>query len=335
VPQFRIVTWNVENFFPPGTAYGPKTQALYDGKVANLAGVIKDLTPDVIALQEVGADSALADLQQALGEGYQGAAHAHRGTPDGRGIAVALLARHALGDVSEVSLFPAGSITSVVTEPAEGDPITKMSRGAVCASVNVGGKKIRVLAAHLKSKLLTYPGAGGNARFSPHDEDERARVAAIALFRRASEATALRAKANSLVVGDAHALVLLGDLNDEASAATTQILRGPSGSELGTAGAARPDKGDDARLWNLAPLLPEGRDYSRIQDGRRELIDHIFVSQELLALGGAMSIVSGDPAVDSKVDFRESLPSITDDPGPRREDVWPDHAPVVATFNLK
>ena len=41
------------------------------------------------------------------------------------------------------------------------------------------------------------------------------------------------------------------------SAATTQILLGPPGSEIGTGGFDRPDQGDAERLWNLAPLLPE------------------------------------------------------------------------------
>ena len=39
-------------------------------------------------------------------------------------------------------------------------------------------------------------------------------------------------------------VVVLGDLNDEPLAATTQILLGPPGSEIGTAGFDRPDRGD-------------------------------------------------------------------------------------------
>lgn len=43
------------------------------------------------------------------------------------------------------------------------------------------------------------------------------------------------------------------NLNEGLDAATTQLLQGPPGSELGTAGFARPDAGDGQRLWNLAP----------------------------------------------------------------------------------
>jgi hypothetical protein len=53
------------------------------------------------------------------------------------------------------------------------------------------------------------------------------------------------------------AVVVLGDLNDEPEAATTQLLQGPPGSEIGTAGYDRPDQGDGQRLWNLAARIPK------------------------------------------------------------------------------
>ncbi len=46
--------------------------------------------------------------------------------------------------------------------------------------------------------------------------------------------------------------MVLGDLNNEPAAATTQVLHGPPGSEIGTGGFDQPDQGDAARLWNLA-----------------------------------------------------------------------------------
>jgi hypothetical protein len=58
-------------------------------------------------------------------------------------------------------------------------------------------------------------------------------------------------------------------------AATTQILQGPSGSEIKTGGFNQPDNGDGWRLWNLAPIMPAGKDYSRITKGSKELIDHV------------------------------------------------------------
>jgi endonuclease/exonuclease/phosphatase family metal-dependent hydrolase len=152
----------------------------------------------------------------------------------------------------------------------------------------------------------------------------------MALLKRTAEATALRVKASELLEGnDAQALILLGDLNDVANAATTQILNGPGGSEIGTGGFDRTDKGDDTRLFNLAPLIPEERRYSRINQGNKELIDHILVSQELLS-GHPRSL----PTVDSHINIFGTLPSVTSDPGARRGKSTSDHAPVTAKFEI-
>ena len=83
-------------------------------------------------------------------------------------------------------------------------------------------------------------------------------------------------------MGADRALVVLGDLNDEAAAATTQMLLGPPGSQIGTGGFDHPDAGDGMRLCLLAPLIPDGDGFSRIYEGRRELFDHLLVSRRLV-----------------------------------------------------
>ena len=112
-----------------------------------------------------------------------------------------------------------------------------MGRGALRVRVRAEGRDVDLLTCHLKSKLLTFPGP----RFSPHDEDERARFASYALFRRSAEATTVRVRATSLLggLGQERAVIVLGDLNDEPEAQTTQALLGPTGSEIGTAGFDR------------------------------------------------------------------------------------------------
>ena len=93
---------------------------------------------------------------------------------------------------------------------------------------------------------------------------------------------------------------MLGDLNDEPLAATTQILLGPPGSEFKTGGFGLPDKGDAQRLWNIAPMLPEGRAFSRIFNGRPELIDHILVSHALAHALESRRHRHDRPAVDQR-----------------------------------
>ena len=171
-------------------------------------------------------------------------------------------------------------------------------------------------------------------RFDTHDEGERARFGLYALGQRAAEAATVRAWATDRLQSDGqqrHVLVC-GDLNDTPKAATTQLLLGPSGSQLGTGGFARPDSGDGNRLWNLAPKMPAGdpvtgegvADWSRINNGVKELIDQILVSHRLV----------------HALDSTEALPldgikSVTADPRSLADmDAPSDHRPVIARFNL-
>jgi endonuclease/exonuclease/phosphatase family metal-dependent hydrolase len=174
---------------------------------------------------------------------------------------------------------------------------------------------------HLKSKLLTFPGH----HFQPQDEDERARFAAYALYRRTAEAATLRVSVTAALAnaGENRPLILTGDLNDTVQAATTQVLLGPPGSEIHTPGFGQPDQGDHQRLWNLAPLMPEGKNYSRINQGRKELIDHILVSAALVK---PLDSITTEAVID------QPLPSVTTNPNARRNKPSSDHAPVTATF---
>ena len=134
----------------------------------------------------------------------------------------------------------------------------------------------------------------------------------------------MRADADRLLdgAGAERAVIVLGDLNDEAQAATTQILLGPPGSEIGTPGFDRDDRGDRCRLWNLAPRIPAERRFSRIYRGRRELVDHILVSHCLVRAVTEVDTGPGD------------APSITEFPAERRDAPGSDHLPVVARFDL-
>jgi endonuclease/exonuclease/phosphatase family metal-dependent hydrolase len=315
--MFKVMTWNVENLFKPGAASGPPTQAAYDAKIQGLAATINDQAPDALAVQEIGDPAALDDLAHRL----QGTWHRKVSThPDQRHIRVAWLTRRAITAPVDILEFPAHLQPVQVDD--HGGALGVMGRGAVAITVALdSGEPVRLVTTHLKSKLLTFPGG----RFQPHDEDERARFAAYALYRRAAEAATLRVWVTAALAGagENRRLILTGDLNDTVQAATTQLLLGPPGSEIGTAGFGQPDKGDHQRLWNLAPLMPEGKNYSRIYQGRKELIDHILVSGALVEPLHSISV----EAVNA-----EHLPSIAADPNARRAEPSSDHAPVVATF---
>jgi endonuclease/exonuclease/phosphatase family metal-dependent hydrolase len=328
---FKATTWNVESFFRPDPEEGDEEE-LYRRKVGLLAGVIGEISPDAVALQEVGGEGPLADLKDALGGAYP---HSEVSTfPDARGIRVAFLSRHEISDKEEVVEFPEGPALDVhdLTEDGTAKPIDRMSRGALRVRVVKEGLEVDLVVCHLKSKLLSFPRPWGTS-FVPRDEGERAQVAGIALEKRTAEAVTLRMWANGLLDDEgAIRLLLLGDLNDVPEAQTSLILNGPPGSQIGTGGFDRPDEGDAERLFNLSPLIEEGRRYSRIEEGRKELIDQILASDKMLPIG--QDSKRELPEVDSYVDFRERLPSVGTDPSTRVEDPAPDHAPVSASFEL-
>ncbi|MFD6286579.1 endonuclease/exonuclease/phosphatase family protein [Streptomyces sp. NPDC060205] len=310
-------TWNLENLYRPGGAFGPRTEAAYKAKLTTLAGVIRELDPTLLGVQEVGDPAALEDLAGMLDGDWHIVLSAH---PDSRGIRVGFLSRPAARTVVDTHEFPAP--LRPVQGDDDGEPVPRTGRGFLAVEAVLPGTGVTLSAAvcHLKSKLLTYPGG----RFQPRDEGERARYGAYALYRRAAEATTLRAVADRLLDGRGKErdVAVLGDLNDEVTAATTQILNGPPGSEIGTPGFDRPDRGDAARLWNIAPLIPEKQRFSRIHSGRPELIDHILVSHRLLdRVTGAGT---GAPVQETP------LPSVDENPADRRDATGSDHAPVWA-----
>ncbi|AXE85145.1 endonuclease/exonuclease/phosphatase family protein [Streptomyces sp. Go-475] len=315
-------TWNLENLYRPGGPYGPQDEAAYGAKLAALAAVITELDPALLGVQEVGDPEALKDLAGMLDDDWHVALSEHA---DSRGIRVGFLSRAPLTVVADTAAFPAG--LRPVQADDSGLAVGQAGRGLLAVEVEDGALgdgsspdgPLRVAVCHLKSKLLSYP----DGRFQPRDEGERARYGAYALYRRAAEATALRALADELLEGDGRArdVAVLGDLNDETQAATTQILLGPPGSELGTPGYDRADRGDATRLWDVAPLIPAGQRWSRVSSGRRELIDHILLSHRLVRRVTAAG--TGLPG-----EGPPTLPSVGPDPAERRGAPGSDHAPV-------
>jgi endonuclease/exonuclease/phosphatase family metal-dependent hydrolase len=334
VVDVRVGTWNLENLFRPGGQFGPRQVSVYQDKLDGLAATITGMAPDLLGVQEVGAPEALDDLLGRLGSGWSVALSRHFAAD--HPIRVGVLSRLPITVLADVAAFPAPLAPIQATDPDAGGVIgsaTQAGRGVLAVAARLpDGRTLRLVVCHLKSKLLSYPpGPTGQPRFEPRDEGERARVGAYALYRRAAEAATARAVADTMLAaagadGRTTPVILVGDLNDEPGAATTQILYGPAGSQLGTPGFAVPDKGDAHRLWNLAQRIPEADRYTRRYEGHGELIDHILTSRALL-----------DPLPKVEV-IRQAgqgtLPDVGPNPTGRRDQPASDHAAVLAHLTL-
>ncbi|HET6877477.1 MAG TPA: endonuclease/exonuclease/phosphatase family protein [Jatrophihabitans sp.] len=308
------MTWNVENFFAPDHP----DRTAFDAKVAALAAVISAAAPDLVALQEVGDQEAFDALRAQLGGDWTGELAAH--FEPSHAIRVGWLTRGTLTDVEEVVDLPAE--LSPVRVDDEGTTITRLGRGALAVTYTTGsGVAVRALTCHLKSKLLSFPGG----RFDTDDEAQRARYGVYALDRRAVESAAVRDWVSASLAGDwaGRPLLVCGDLNDTLEAATTQMLFGPPGSQIGTPGFPHPDHGDAQRLWDVGYKMVPPDNFSRIDEGHEELIDHVLVSHALV-----------DKLVDAAT-LRLDVPDMGTQPQlqPR---VHPpsDHRPVVARFDI-
>jgi endonuclease/exonuclease/phosphatase family metal-dependent hydrolase len=140
---------------------------------------VAGIDPDVLALQEVGGEEPVLDLQQALAGRYP---HQRVSSlPDGRGIRVAFLSRLAIVEHEDLADFPEGPALDIHDLDADGHPvpITRMGRGALRIRVSENGFTVDVMTTHLKSKLLSYRRPDGRTSFSPRDESARAQAAGI------------------------------------------------------------------------------------------------------------------------------------------------------------
>jgi endonuclease/exonuclease/phosphatase family metal-dependent hydrolase len=339
------MTWNVENLFPPGhliSARKAVTEEEYAAKLEYLAQTILTIRPDVLALQEIGGSESsdkrpLDDLQSNLNGQYPHKALSSY--PDRRGIRVGFLSRFPIVDRDEFVSFAPGELVAT-PDWYPNAPSIRMGRGVLKIEVEpVAGVRVRLVTAHLKSKLITYPGG----RFAPKNEDERAIGAGLGLLRRAAEAVSMRAYLNDLMKLEGTArTIVLGDFNDEPRAATTQMFMGPEDAD-----ATSTDKFDYVRLYNLVDsipgrgdathdkwFLPEGERFSRVYNGRRELIDHLFASKNLL--GPSEELRQDRWKVTEVRSWVTSIlnESVTDNPAERVGAARPDHAPIYARFEL-
>ncbi len=176
---------------------------MFDQKLAALATTILQPSPDVLAVQEVGSEAAFGALYATLRHQYPYSRLSN--LPDGRGIRVGFLSSLPIEEHEDFADFPGGAFESISGLDRFGnpEPVTRMSRGALRVVVRAATSfSVQLVTAHLKSKLLTFPNASGEARFLPRNEDERAFIAGLALLRRAAEAVTLRVRANELLLGN-------------------------------------------------------------------------------------------------------------------------------------
>ncbi|MFM9862360.1 MAG: endonuclease/exonuclease/phosphatase family protein [Micropepsaceae bacterium] len=290
--RFRVASFNVENLILPDVRYydrGLDTREVYDAKVNWIASILNRAKPDIVGVQEVWFEEALADAAKrtfhfagGVNVAAPGATRADNlnGTVAKR-PRVGLLSRFPIKAVSSVMAFPA-SIDLTIPLRVDGGVIKQLpvgvpqfQRPVLRAVLDVNGLELIVYVTHLKSKgPLIREGEDGDDPFVVALGQARAAMV------RAAEAAALR----HLILADLNAtrkpVIVLGDLNDTPDAASTQIVRGlmPKPNMDGEEKRAR----WDVLLYSTYRIALERSPtiHTHIYDGERDILDHILVSEE-------------------------------------------------------
>lgn len=314
VARYRVVFYNVENLFdtrndpatedddftPRGKQYWNKER--YTRKLLHLgrvfAGVGEGEWPLLVGLAEVENRRVLEELTKKTELAACAWGIVHADSPDPRGIDVALLYRTADFSVLTTAFFPMGEGKAAATREI-----------LYCKGVVAGSDTLHCFVCH-------FPSMRGGERRS-----EWKRVAAARL---------LREKVDSIqALQPAARILVMGDMNGEATTAAQKLLGKPLASEKRIV----PDG-----LYHTVDLSGKQFRGSYRYQGRWQVIDHILVSGSLLDAGqsfytdGRMGIFAPAFLLEEQAGSYGDRPLPTYR-GPRYLGGYSDHLPVWLDFN--
>jgi endonuclease/exonuclease/phosphatase family metal-dependent hydrolase len=199
--QFRVATYNVENFLAEAVGTRPAKSAEAKAKIRES---LRSLRPDVIAFQELGSVHALLELQAALKADGLDLPHREHVTGFDTNIHVAVLSR-----------FPFKA-----RHPHTNDTFLlsgrrfRVSRGFAEVEIQVSpGYSFTLITAHLKSR-----------RQVPEADEAEMRL---------QEANILREKVEARLAQNPDAnLIVLGDFNDTYNTPSTRAIVGRGRGQL-------------------------------------------------------------------------------------------------------
>ncbi len=298
---FKVASFNVRNLISPGITYyntNRYSDAAYHSKLDWLAEQLYQMDADIVAIQEsfdrppiddlVSRHGLLVDSRlrpsKAKKSKYRHVWHLpnEQSTPEWPLPGLAILSRRRIVDRQPVQDLADNPI-EIGADEGLNYRLTRLSRPLQMAKIDLGeGVNGWILNAHLKSKRPSYPQGSLAEEETSFDFFGRAEGAFRSLARRAGEALALRREALAKLEGQHEPVFVVGDLNDEIGAVTTEMISGEMPFR------AWPFEVKD-RYWDVE-LYSAVRShlrrtehssiYTHIYNGHYGTIDHILVSQE-------------------------------------------------------
>lgn len=293
---FRLANFNVENLLHPGVKFARNPnepsygKADYDEKIGWIVGILREGGAHLVGFQELFSDVAFQDVASRAELTYTYAPDIKEGKNidenGATGPFVGLASRFEIKSAESILDFPTEA-SAIRLELKEGSahtatlPVTRFQRPVIRAEVALRHDlTATVFVAHLKSKRpQILKGEDPKSALTQTIGNTRS------LVLRAAESVALRALVLKELKDTKTPVIVFGDLNDDLNAVTTQNIAGEEpffllDSEL--------KKAFWDRLLYSVHDLEEAQSYrnvsyTHIYNGRYELLDHIFVSQELVA----------------------------------------------------
>ncbi len=276
--KFRVGTFNLNNLALPefqfyhDEGYSPDE---FRRKRRWTAQQLDRMNADIVGFQEIFQKDA---LQQVLSTSTTARQHTLiMADGIGRGPGVALSTSFPVSNHRVYIEFPKESWLSVDAEKAH-IPLTSFSHPVLSVDVELPNRmKCTIFVVHLKSKR---PMIARDVDRS--DPVELAKGQARSLIRRAAEATALRFILMEKLRDRRYPVIVMGDVNDNHTAVTTQLVSGQPPWECWPFRKKVP-------VWDT--LLYQVKDiqarlgygdhyYTHIHNGHYDSLDHIMVSEE-------------------------------------------------------
>ena len=255
---FVLATFNVLDLFDAGD---PE-------RIDRIASLLRTHAPDVVALQEVGGETATNAIAAALGGGFTPVL----GDADERGIRCAVLSRLPVvsSNVLRAAHLPFPRFHREDPEPfGTRIPLRRAIPEVVIDGGDIG--KVRVLVVHFKSRRGT-PMREAGVQVPGVTTAELAAAEARAVAWRCAEALFVRTVVDERLAKDPDdRLVVCGDFNDVSGSLPLRIVMGTAGTD-----APRADG-----LVSVAELIPIAERISVLHGGEPAAIDHALVSPAL------------------------------------------------------
>lgn len=297
--SFSVATFNALNLLHSGLHFAgrddkPYSDEFYKKKLDWIVSTLLEAGPALVGFQELFSEKAFSDIASNAGykhlyapsiEGGKNIITSPRGRIEAQGPYNGLLSKFPISNASSIQDFPAevSSIQILDSDTSQAKqrlPVTNFQRPVLQVDVELKPSVIAtVFVAHLKSKRPIFLSAEMGVRDNP---SVQARGRARSLIVRAAESLALRHIVAEVMKESSKPVLLFGDLNDDLSSVTTQMIAGEEPYRFLSLESKK--KLWDTLLYSVHDIEEQEsyRDvsYTHIFNGRYELLDHIFVSQE-------------------------------------------------------